>query len=55
MVWRHGKLTSSQKSRIKYFKKLAKELPKDLENRKVLYRAYMMYIEKIRKEKEYYD
>jgi hypothetical protein len=50
--WRGGMLNSSQKSRIKYFKKLAKELPKDLENRDVLYKAYMDHIEKIRKEKE---
>lgn len=55
-------MTSSQRTRIDYFKKLAKEVllqsPKYLEdseamNRDVLYKAYMEHIEKIRKEKQW--
>ena len=48
-------MTSSQRSRIAYFKKLAKELPKDVEDREALYKAYMDYIDKIRKEKKWHD
>lgn len=46
-------MTESQRTRIKYFKKLAKELPKDLENRDVLYQSYMNHVEKIKKEKQW--
>ena len=46
-------MTDSRKSRIKYFRKLARGLPKYLENRDVLYKAYMEHIEKIKREKEY--
>lgn len=48
-------MTESQRTRIKYFKKLAKELPKNLENRDILYTRYMEYIGKIKKEREYYE
>lgn len=48
-------MTNSQRTRIAYFKKLAKELPKYLDNRDVLYKAYMDHIEKIRKEKQWDD
>lgn len=54
-----GKMTNSQRTRIAYFKKLAKEVllqsPKYLDNRDVLYKAYMEHIEKIRKEKQWDD
>ena len=34
---------------IKYYQRLADTLPKDLENRELLYRKYQEYIEKIKK------
>lgn len=36
---------------IKYFQSLANNLPKDVENRDVLYQKYMEHIEKIKKER----
>lgn len=48
-------MIESKRTRIKYFKKLVKELPKNLENRDVLYTRYMEYIEKIKKEKQWDD
>lgn len=36
------------KKRIKYFQKLAYELPNDLENRDILYKKYMEHINKIK-------
>lgn len=48
-------MTTSQQKRIKYFKSLADNLPKDLENRELLYQKYMEHIEKIKKEKRYDD
>lgn len=36
---------------IKYYQRLADTLPKDLENRELLYRKYQEYIEKIKKER----
>jgi len=42
-------MTELQK-RIKYFQSLADNLPKDLENRDVLYQKYMEHIEKMRQE-----
>jgi len=39
---------------IKYYQRLADTLPKDLENRELLYRKYQEYIETLKKEKKYY-
>ncbi len=36
---------------IKYYQRLADTLPKDLENRELLYQKYQEYIEKIKKER----
>ena len=36
---------------IKYYQLLADTLPKDLENRELLYGKYQEYIEKIKKER----
>lgn len=36
---------------IKYYQRLADTLPKDLENRELLYRKYQEYIEKIKRER----
>ena len=36
---------------IKYYQHLADTLPKDLENRELLYQKYQEYIEKIKKER----
>ena len=36
---------------IKYYQRLADTLPKDLENRELLYGKYQEYIEKIKKER----
>lgn len=49
------RLTESQRTRIKYFRKLAKELPNDVEDRGILADCYMEHIEKIKKEKAYRD
>ena len=37
---------------IKYYQLLADTLPKDLENRELLYQKYQEYIEKIKKERK---
>jgi hypothetical protein len=49
----YKRLSDDQKLRIKYFRKLAKELPKDLEEREMLVELYMKHIENIKKEKSY--
>ena len=36
---------------IKYYQLLADTLPKDLENRELLYQKYQEYIEKIKRER----
>ena len=36
---------------IKYYQRLADTLPKDLENRELLYQKYQEYIEKIKKDR----
>lgn len=38
------------KKRLKYFQKLADELPDDLENKELLYKKYMEHIDKIKME-----
>lgn len=37
---------------IKYYQRLADTLPKDLENRELLYQKYQEYIEKIKRERK---
>lgn len=44
-------MTTELQKRIKYFHSLADNLPKDLENRDMLYQKYMQHIEKIKKER----
>lgn len=39
---------------IKYYQLLADTLPKDLENRELLYGKYQEYIKTLKKEKKYY-
>ena len=39
---------------IKYYQRLADTLPKDLENRELLYGKYQEYIKTLKKEKRYY-
>ena len=39
---------------IKYYQTLADTLPKDLENRELLYQKYQEYIKTLKKEKKYY-
>lgn len=48
-------MTESQRERIAFFKWLADDLPQDTPNRDDLYKAYMQYIEKIKKEKQWDD
>ena len=36
---------------IKYYQRLADTLPKDLENRELLYQKYQEYIKKIKRER----
>lgn len=40
------------RSVIKYYQRLADTLPKDLENRELLYGKYQEYIEKIKRERK---
>lgn len=46
--------TNELRSVIRYYQRLADTLPKDLENRELLYDKYQEYIKTLKKEKKYY-